>query len=458
MSIEKYGNQQYSGNIPLRVGDRRFSQDRVRDFWFKMDRMGQIYNDIVNQLPILLSGGVVTQGTGASLDITAGYGYAKFNVEIPNSFASTPPTKLTADVESIRVKWATQNDINASSANCSVYSITDDGVTVHYVKMRYLEENGNTRARAKAVGTYAYEITPSFDLQVDTVAPTNYDILLATFTSAAGTYTITPSTTQVLNYPTIKDINDWINAPTNILTKTSNYTILDSDLEGYSKLLIYVDTNSSNVTITGPTLAANQGKKIEIFVIDDTNLCTFDGEGTETIDGVQTIELPKIDNYLEIIGQTSEWKILAEKISNSLKLRTYAGFGSTDNKIMRFTNVVENFGNLFSENHSTGYNGNTEGLEITINKAGKYSFTFSARSAAGTNIRGLSLNSTQLTTSIASINEQDILSLQSAPSGAYASVTWTGYLNVGDVIRPHTDGGVPSSTTPNVFTMSYLGS
>ena len=191
--IGKHHNQQYGtlggSNVPLRTGDRRWSQDRIRDFWFHQDRIGQIIADLFDSIPILLSGGVVSQGAGASLNITTGFGYAKFEVDIPDSFASLPPTVTQEDIEAIRVAWAAQTNINAGNANCSVYDITDDGATVHYVKMRYLETDGNTRTRAKYTGSYAYEIIPEFDLQVDDVAPTDYDIELATFTSSGGTYT-----------------------------------------------------------------------------------------------------------------------------------------------------------------------------------------------------------------------------------------------------------------------------
>jgi len=248
MTIDKYHNQQYSGNVPSRVGDRRYSQDRVRDFWFQMDKLGLSFDDIMGLLPILLSGGVVTQGAGSSLDITAGYGYAKFNVEIPDSFASTPPTKTTGDIEAMRVSWGAQNDINASSANCSVYTVVDDGATVQYVKMRYLETDGNTRNRAKSTGSYAYEVTPDFDLQVDAVAPTDYDILLATFTSSGGTYTITASTTQVLQFPTVADLN------TALIQIEKRQTVLSAktDSDGYADFLsessgqITLDTNSGS--------------------------------------------------------------------------------------------------------------------------------------------------------------------------------------------------------------------
>lgn len=279
MSIDKYSNQQYSGGVPLRVGDRRFSQDRVRDFWFHMDRLGLSIEDIYGMLPILLSGGVVTQGAGSSLDITAGYGYAKFSVTIPNSFASTPPSTSSADVEAVRVSWGAQNDINAASGNCSVYTVVDDGATVQYVKMRFLETDGNTRARAKATGTYSYEVTPDFDLVVDAVAPTDYDIVLATFTSSGGTYTITTYTANSLSYSSIQDISDKIDL--NTLTITANYTITDTDKVNN----ILADTSNRSLEVDLPTANDNIGRIITISLIENGGSIRIVGDGSDEVLG-----------------------------------------------------------------------------------------------------------------------------------------------------------------------------
>lgn len=235
------------------------------------------------------------------------------------------------------------------------------------------------------------------------------------------------------------------------ITKTGNYTILDSD----TFRVIYVN---GNYTIDLPTLADNQDKEFLIMNIGSTTV-TVDGEGAETIDGLATIELPKAYDYIKIKAQSSEWKIIDEKISCQLRLYTYAGFGSTDTCILRFTTTVDNYGNMFSENHSTGYNSNTEGLEITIDKPGKYSFDFSIRNNTNQDV-GLSINSAQLTTRVRNINQSDKLSVQliaGAASVDMGAVSWSGYLAVNDVIRAHSDnaGGTP---TEAVFTATYLGS
>jgi hypothetical protein len=208
MSIKKFFNHFYNGNIPKGTGDRYYVQDFLRDFWFLMDRVGLSVSDITGMLPVLLSGGLVTQGSGSSLDITAGFGYAKYDVTIPDDWSTSPPGTVSNSLEAMRISWVIQNDINASSGNCSVYSVTDDGATVNYVKMKFKPTDGNTRTRAKAAGTYPYEIRPDFDLQVDTTAPGDDDICLTTFTSSGGTYTFIAYEGNTLKYSSVKEIND----------------------------------------------------------------------------------------------------------------------------------------------------------------------------------------------------------------------------------------------------------
>jgi len=235
----------------------------------------------------------------------------------------------------------------------------------------------------------------------------------------------------------------------------SPYTITDSDGDG----TFICDTSSGNLDIVIPTLAANQNRDLEFIHQTGGNTLNIDGEGAETIDGLTDIDLPKQGDRLKIKGTTSEWAITEERISCQLRLNTYAGYGSTDNQIMRFTNSVDNYGNIFIENHSTGYNSNAEGLEITINKSGQYSFAFNGSPSASTLDVGLSLNSAQLTTSITSITVTDRLgSIRSiSTSNQHSQCAWSGYLEKNDVIRAHTSGVAATQSTWCLFTATYMG-
>lgn len=170
--------------VPLSSGDREYAQDLYRDINYLQDRLGLILKDLESQIPLLLSGGVVSQGTGATLNITEGYGYAAYQAQVVNSYASTPPTTVNEDIEAIRVAWTAQT-------NMALPSYTPGGAT-NYVKVRYSDSNSSQRTRAKKAGTYYYDQAPSYTFVVDTSAPTKYDLCLASFVEGAGVFTITP--------------------------------------------------------------------------------------------------------------------------------------------------------------------------------------------------------------------------------------------------------------------------
>jgi len=230
----------------------------------------------------------------------------------------------------------------------------------------------------------------------------------------------------------------------------SPFTITDSD--GFGKIIC--NTSGGDIIINTPTPANNQNRELSFVHQVGGGIVTVNG----TIDGLTSVELPKQYDRMTILGTTPEWAILEERISCQLRLDTYAGYGSTDTKIMRFTNTVENYGNMFNENHSTGYNGNTEGLEITINKTGKYSFDFTAIAGATNYILGLSLNSSQKSTNVWQINIADKLILSASAVGlGEASCSTTKIFKKNDVIAFHTTGSAITETTRVLASVNYIG-
>ena len=193
MSILKHLNWKWLTTVPYALGDRYYTQDLVRDFRFLQDMVGTLAYDTFGQtIPRKVSGGVVTKGAGDTLNITLGRGWVAHSVEIPDTFASIPPSKMSADITGVPVAWGAQTNLALPLA-------TLNGVAVNYVKVRYLESDGNTRDRAKTTGTYSYESVPSYQFVVDTVAPTIYDLVLTTFTgTAGGSFTIADPT---ITYP-----------------------------------------------------------------------------------------------------------------------------------------------------------------------------------------------------------------------------------------------------------------
>jgi len=119
-----------------------------------------------------------------------------------------------------------------------------------------------------------------------------------------------------------------------------------------------------------------------------------------------------------------------------VRLNTPNGYGSTNTKIPRFSNVVTNQGSDITYADSA-----TLGASFTINTAGVYSIIHCNASNTAAMALGMSLNTTGPTVSIVSLTITEILAIASTAAAAYATdASWIGYLPAGSVVRPHTDG------------------
>lgn len=131
----------------------------------------------------------------------------------------------------------------------------------------------------------------------------------------------------------------------------------------------------------------------------------------------------------------------AVKVPNS-RIVTDApnGFGSTNTRIRKFTSLT-----VTGTAISVAANPSVTGEAFTINENGIYSFVMSDRSGV-TDQLGFSLNSTQLSTDIRSITAAHVLTVSTFESGNVRTVSWTGYLNAGDIVRPHSSDGTMNGT------------
>lgn len=145
---------------------------------------------------------------------------------------------------------------------------------------------------------------------------------------------------------------------------------------------------------------------------------------------------------------------LVQTPDSTLRLSLGNGYGSTNTKIKRFTNIISNIGSDIQYLDSA-----TLGGSFIAATAGTYSFEYTDQ-FSGLNWLGLSLNTTTPTTSIFSIAAAEILAIASAQvTNAAATVTWTGYLNAGDVVRAHTDGATTGTVPASCqITISKQGS
>jgi hypothetical protein len=204
MADIKQHNHKYTtisgSNVPIASGDRQWAQDKGRDFYFGLDRTARainaiLKNDLNNRI---IQTGTVNQGSGDTINVPITRGIVKFSVDIPNSFAAIPVTVTQADIYQLVEIQSAQSNLVVTGGQISdnLYAnATLDGSTINYVKLKYKEINGSIRQRSEATGTYVYEVSPSYEIRIEPVAPTGYEIELSKFTGvASGTFTFNTST------------------------------------------------------------------------------------------------------------------------------------------------------------------------------------------------------------------------------------------------------------------------
>lgn len=178
------------------------------------------------------------------------------------------------------------------------------------------------------------------------------------------------------------------------------------------------------------------------------NLVKSNGDGTYS--NIAANALPA--NHRSRVVLISTTQALVEEMPppfSMVRLQQANGYGSTNNKIARFSSVVTNQGGDIAYADSA-----TLGGSFTVNVAGMYAISFSANLASA-QAMGVSRNTTQPTTSIAALtNNPERLA---GANSAWPSVSWIGYLAAGDVIRAHTDGNAFAANTLQDFTISRVG-
>ena len=124
-----------------------------------------------------------------------------------------------------------------------------------------------------------------------------------------------------------------------------------------------------------------------------------------------------------------------EDADSMVRLNVGNGYGSTNTKIRRFSSVLSNIGADINYQDSA-----TDGSSFEILETGYYSIGYSDERSGSTTKVGITLNSTQLTSSIDTINAVDILDFTQGSTSNNQSAQWSGVLNKGDIIRAHSDG------------------
>lgn len=143
------------------------------------------------------------------------------------------------------------------------------------------------------------------------------------------------------------------------------------------------------------------------------------------------------------------------KKQNQVYVVTGNGHGSTNTKIRRFTTAQVNIGSAITYADSA-----TNGGSFTINEEGNYMINYHDSSSGGASTLGLSVNSSTLTTSIATVSyanghRADVV------SGGVSFVAPCGIslrLIPGDIVRAHTDGNQDNASERCFFNIIKVGS
>jgi len=246
-----------------------------------------------------------------------------------------------------------------------------------------------------------------------------------------------------------------------------------SDSSGASLKNIGISLNSTQLTTS--IVSINAGNRLAIAVGDSGGFSitvTWSGilqEGdvirphlqdnyTHNNNAINSISISTISDADTLVRKTNP-----NAVDSMIRFHTGNGFGSSSNKIRRFTNYttdnavafVSAVGQTITTDAFECIDSATLGLVCEILSKGLYNLNYTDSHSAGNGYDfGFSVNSTQLTTALLSINAADRLTISEVPTLQTASVSsWSGILNKGDIIRPHTDGN-PNGTTRVNFTIS----
>jgi len=234
-----------------------------------------------------------------------------------------------------------------------------------------------------------------------------------------------------------------------VKTKTTTYTAAASDT------CILADATGGAFTITLPAAASNSGQIYYISKIDSTaGAITIDGNASETVDGALTINLDRQYQSVILTNDGSNWFTIhgRQQIDSFVDLHTENGHGSTNTVIRRFTTAVTNQGSAITYADSS-----TLGATFTINESGMYHM-HGVDLFSSPHYCGISVNSTQLTTSILSITTADKKALSEAAAGTVMAYGTVQYLVKDDVVRVHTSGGGSTAAQARAnFSIAKIG-
>jgi hypothetical protein len=154
----------------------------------------------------------------------------------------------------------------------------------------------------------------------------------------------------------------------------------------------------------------------------------------------------------------TDWKYFGGLVS-MVRVNGPNGAGSTNTSTRRFTNITNGTnGCVIQGTDITFADSATLGDTFTINTSGTYSISYSDQFAALGHF-GVTLNDTNLTARVNASTADKVLVAATTPGASQAStVTWTGYLAAGSVIRANAGlEGNGGNTVMTQFTITKVG-
>ena len=134
----------------------------------------------------------------------------------------------------------------------------------------------------------------------------------------------------------------------------------------------------------------------------------------------------------------------AGRASNSSVLLTAGnGHGSTNTKVRKFTNAVT-VGSALTYTASA-----TLGDKVVVNASGIYAIRYADSCTGAASIFGISINSAEGTTSVATIVDATCRGVITAAAASGQNLLWVGTLTAADVVWMHTDGACDSTSVKN---------
>lgn len=229
----------------------------------------------------------------------------------------------------------------------------------------------------------------------------------------------------------------------------ADYALVLPNLPVSTKIMVLDSSGnmSASYTTDNSTIEVNGSSQIAVKAL---------GIGTAQLASLSVTDA-KIDNLTitgeKIAAATITTDKLAPGFDSEIYLDTGNGFGSTNNKIRRFTTVVHTVGSDLTLTQSS-----TLGDSITAVTGGLYSVCVSDRKSTGGVDYGFSVNTSSGTTAIASLSYANGRRLICSPTSASSEGnSRTLRLQAGDVIRHQGDGTANDSGFNSYLIVTKVG-